>query len=102
MLDSAEINITPSIHEGFGLSVLEGIKRGCPSLDHKFTSTSEVSGNAGIHIDMTSVSEISETLLYIAQNPGKIEELRGYTREIANKFTWSNTVDNLIAVLKKN
>ena len=102
LLDSAEINITPSIHEGFGLSVLEGIKRGCPSLDHKFTSTSEVSGNAGIHIDMTSVSEISETLLYIAQNPGKIEELRGYTREIANKFTWSNTVDNLIAVLKKN
>ena len=102
LFDNAEINITPSIHEGFGLSVLEGIKRGCPSLDHKFTSTSEVSGKAGIHIDMTSVSEISETLLYIAQNPRVIEELRGETQEIADKFKWSNTVDNLIDVFKEN
>jgi glycosyltransferase involved in cell wall biosynthesis len=100
LLDNAEINITPSLHEGFGLSVLEGIKRGCPSLDHKFTSTSEISGIAGIHIDMKSVSEISNSLIYINQNPKKIEELRSKTKEISDKFTWQHTVDNLIDLIK--
>lgn len=101
LLDNAEINITPSLYEGFGLSVLEGMKRGCPSLDHKYTSTSEISGAAGIHIDMTSVSEISNSLLYIKQNPIKIEEIRSRTEEISNKFTWQNTVNDLINVINK-
>jgi len=100
LLDNAAINITPSLHEGFGLSVLEGLKRGCPSLDHKFTSTSEISGVAGIHIDMTSVSEISNSLVYINQNPRKIEDLRNRTKEISDKFTWQHTVNNLIDLTK--
>jgi mannosyltransferase len=100
LLDNAAINITPSLHEGFGLSVLEGLKRGCPSLDHKFTSTSEISGVAGIHIDMTSVSEISNSLIYINQNPRKIDELRNRTKEISDKFTWQHTVNNLIDFTK--
>jgi hypothetical protein len=49
---------------------------------------------------MTSVSEISNSLIYVNQNPRKIEELRNRTKEISDKFTWQNTVNNLIDLTK--
>jgi len=101
LFDHAIVNVNPSLHEGFGLSVLEGIKRGCPSLDHKFTSTSEISGAAGMHIDMTSISEISNALIQINNDPKILKVLRNQTQDIANKFTWENTVRNLITIFEE-
>ena len=88
LYDSASINIVPSLHEGFGLSVLEGLKRSCPSIDHKFTSTSEISGNAGIHIDMSSINELKLAMISIIEDPGSIGNLKDNCKSRSSKFTW--------------
>lgn len=98
MYDHAILNISPSLHEGFGFTVLEGLKRNCPSLDHAFTSTSEISGSAGIHIDMTSTKEIAEALLLFVKNPRRRFELVGKTNERASLFTWERTAVDLIGI----
>jgi glycosyltransferase involved in cell wall biosynthesis len=92
LYDNALINITPSLFEGFGLSVLEGLKRGCPSLDHRFTSTSEISGDAGIHIDMESKSELSNVLLYLSSKDFPIDNFRNLASQRAKFFTWSKSL----------
>jgi glycosyltransferase involved in cell wall biosynthesis len=98
LYDGALINISPSLHEGFGLPVLEGLKRNCPSLDHVFTSTSEVSGNAGIHIDMESLPGITDALLEISQNRELLTELRLNASKRAKLFTWQQTVEDLLKI----
>lgn len=96
LYDNSVLNITPSLHEGFGLSVLEGIKRGCPSLDHMHTSTSEISGDAGLHIDMNSASEISQSLIMLFSDGMLLKELRKNTVYRAKQFSWENTTIQLL------
>jgi glycosyltransferase involved in cell wall biosynthesis len=92
----ALVNIFPSLHEGFGLSVLEGLKLGCPSIDHKYTSTSEISGNAGIHVDMNSVDELSAAIRMLLSSPDLLWQLRRNAFERAKMFTWKETIETLL------
>lgn len=96
LYDHSLISFAPSLHEGFGLSVLESLKRGCPVVDHKFTSTSEISSNAGIHIDMNSVDDIAKTILEVSKNSELVNELRINARPRAAQFTWENSVTELL------
>ncbi len=98
LYDGALINISPSLHEGFGLPVLEGLKRNCPSLDHIFTSTSEVSGSAGIHIDMSSLPDLTDALLKISQQRQILIELKLNASKRAKFFTWQHSVENLLKI----
>jgi glycosyltransferase involved in cell wall biosynthesis len=98
LYDGALINISPSLHEGFGLPVLEGLKRNCPSLDHIFTSTAEISGNAGIHIDMESLAGIRDALLEVSQKRELLIELRLNASKRAEFFTWEQTVEDLLKI----
>jgi len=98
LYDGALINISPSLHEGFGLPVLEGLKRNCPSLDHLFTATSEISDNAGIHVDMDSLLSIKDALLDISQKREMLTELRFNASKRAKLFTWQQTVDDLLKI----
>jgi glycosyltransferase involved in cell wall biosynthesis len=95
LYDHALIHVSPSLYEGFGLPVLEGLKRGCPSIDHSGTSTSEVSGIAGIHIDMNNEFEISKALLLIASDSELVIRLRALAKSRSNIFTWEKTVNSL-------
>ena len=92
----ALINIFPSLHEGFGLSILEGLKCGCPSIDHKHTSTSEVSGNAGIHIDMTSAESLYKAILLFLDDPSLVDKMKVLATKRSEFFTWEKTVQTLI------
>ena len=95
LYDHALIHISPSLYEGFGLPVLEGLKRGCPSIDHSETSTSEVSGMAGMHIDMNNENEISKALLSITRNRDLVVQLQKSAKSRSNIFTWDKTAANL-------
>lgn len=92
----ALINIFPSLHEGFGLSVLEGLKCGCPSIDHMHTSTSEVSGDAGIHVDMTSAESLYEAISLLLDDPSQVSRMKDLAFKRAESFTWEKTVETLI------
>lgn len=92
----ALVNIFPSLHEGFGLSVLEGLKCGCPSIDHKYTSTSEISEDAGVHVDMTSAESLCEAISLLLGNPSRVNKLKVLAMKRAESFTWERTVQTLI------
>ena len=92
----ALVNIFPSLYEGFGLSVLEGLKCGCPSIDHKHTSTSEISEDAGLHVDMTSAESLCEAILLLLDNPSRVNKMKVLAMKRAESFTWERTVQSLI------
>ena len=92
----ALLNVVPSLHEGFGLSILEGLKCGCPSIDHKYTSTSEVSGEAGIHVDMTSVESLYEAISSLLDDPSLVNKMKVLAPKRSEIFTWEKTAQKLL------
>lgn len=103
LFDHALLNVFPSLHEGFGLSVLEGLMRDCPALVHKHTATCEIAGAAGYAIDMNEPLEISRALseLLIA-NPNYLTNLKNNCRFISSKFNWDISAKKVVDLYKES
>ena len=56
----ASVYVQPSLHEGFGMSVAEGMLAGCVPVTTRLGALPEVAGDAGVFVDSTEPSAIAE------------------------------------------
>lgn len=98
LYERALLNVNPSLHEGFGLSVLEGMSRGCPSIVHQSTATSEISGESGIHVDMRNSQIIALAIKQALNNPDSLKKLKTLSKQRASQFTWENAARKLMKI----
>lgn len=90
----AQINLFLSVHEGFGLSVLEGMACGCPAIVSKNTATYEVIGPGGVGVDANNSSEIMEAIFEIINTKVHRELALAQSR----KFNWTNSVEKIMRI----
>ena len=102
LFDHAEANIFPSLHEGFGLSVLEGMTRGCPGVVHSGTATAEVVGETGIKVDMKSVSSLCLVLKDLGEGKFDLKHFSNTARDRSTKFTWENSASMVKQIYVKS
>jgi len=81
----------PSLHEGFGLPVLEAFAAGVPVITSNSTSLPEVAGSAALLIDPMKVAEIADAMNLLLTDDAVSEKLRKLGRERATRFTWEST-----------
>ena len=98
LYDNAMLNIFPSIHEGFGLSVLEGMARGCVPMVHQHASTSEIAGDSGIHLDMKDLSCFVSAFHNAIKNPEAWNFKKEKALIFSRQFTWETSVKKLIQI----
>lgn len=96
----AKCLILPSLYEGFGLPVLEGMACGCPVIVSNASSLPEVSGIAGINIDPYNVNNMAQGIRKIlTMNQSQYQKQKDFCLKQAQKFSWSNcasvTLSNL-------
>lgn len=81
----------PSLFEGFGLPVLEAMRRGTPVASSSATSLAEVAGDGAALFDPLDVGAMSRTIERLLKDEPYRRDLirRGHAQ--AGKFTWQKT-----------
>ena len=98
----ADILFYPSLHEGFGLVVLEAMACGVPVVAFKEPALMEVAGDAAIFIKPTSLRDVAEIVDNVLNDVQLLEKLRVKALSRAREFTWERTVKELYTcILKK-
>ncbi len=83
--------VFPSRYEGFGLPVLEAMRRGVPVACSNTSSLPEVAGDAALLFDPLDVPAMTAAIQRILGDPTEADRLRAAGREQAARFTWAAT-----------
>lgn len=80
----------PSLYEGFGLPVLEGLACGLPIAASNTSSIPEVAGELAFYFDPYNASEMADVLYQTLQQPRDVAS-RLFRYERARRFSWTRT-----------
>jgi glycosyltransferase involved in cell wall biosynthesis len=95
----AEIFIYPSLHEGFGLPVLEAMASGVPVVCSRIEPLVEIAGGAALLVDPYDQSDIAGGMLSVFRDKNLRSKLAKAGIQRARMFTWEKTAYNTLAFL---
>ncbi len=75
LVQGARAVVFPSLYEGFGLPVLEGMTLGTPVITANTSSTPEIAGDACLLVDPYKVDDIRRAMVAIAEDDDLYREL---------------------------
>lgn len=90
----------PTLHEGFGLPVLEAMAAGCAVVTSDVYAVPEVVGDAAILHDPDDVDNHVEAIKQLLANPGQRYGLAVRAIDRSKQFTWTKTARETIEVYR--
>lgn len=91
----------PSLHEGFGLPVLEAMSAGAPVITSNVSSLPEVAGDAALLVDPLDVGALSDALETLLTDAARADALRAAGREQARLFSWDRCAGETTAIMRE-
>lgn len=95
LYQGANCGLFLSLHEGFGLPVLEYMRFGTPVICSNVTSMPEVAGECALLVDPLSQEEIVGAMMTIAGDPALRQQLSAQGKLRAAEFTWERSAKTL-------
>ena len=87
MLAESDVYIMPSVSEPFGISPLEAMQVGTPSIISKQSGCAEILTHA-IKTDYWDIDAMADAIYSIVKNPSMYKSLRELGREEVNNIKW--------------
>ena len=100
ILSRADIFVMPSVSEPFGIVPLEAMAHGVATIVSKQSGVSEVIKNA-YPIDFWDVEKMTETLLFLLENPEERAKIAQAGREEVLAIQWKNSAELVKALYKE-
>lgn len=101
LIAGAQFFTFPSLHEGFGLPVLEAQSLGVPVMTAKGSSLPEVAGDAALYVDPTDIEAIAQAMLRLSQDEALRQELIAAGHRNVTRFSWAKAAAETLAVLEE-
>jgi glycosyltransferase involved in cell wall biosynthesis len=93
--------VYPSLHEGFGLPVLEAMARDVPLACSNATSLPEVAGDAAEFFDPRDVDGMARAIASVLEDPARRAELVRRGRERVRRFTWERCAEDVLTTYER-
>ena len=100
-LQSSDALINPSIHEGFGLPMLEAMACGIPVITCNVFSPPEIVGDGGLFVDPRNVDDICSKILELSNSENLRENLAAAGLKRSMDFSWEKTALQLYELYKE-
>ncbi len=94
-------NLYPSLFEGFGLPVLEGMMFGAPTVSSNTTSMPEVTGDAAILLTPHDPEAWTQAMLDLASDRQKRGQLSSAARAQAKRFQWGDSARSMLSIYEE-
>lgn len=101
LINRAHVIALPSLYEGIGLPVVEGMQCGVPILTSNISSLPEVAGDAAITVDPEDVSSISAGLKTLLTDEPLREQLKQKGLERVKSFDWNSVAERTVTAFEK-
>jgi glycosyltransferase involved in cell wall biosynthesis len=95
LYSTASCLVFPSLHEGFGIPIVEAMSFGLPIICGRETSIPEIGGNAAFYVDMRNPRKLADALCTIAGNEVLRSDLVALGKERLKAFDFSSEVKRL-------
>jgi len=98
---AASCFVLPSLNEGFGLPLLEAMRRGVPVACSDASSLPEVAGDAAAYFDPHSPDEIAAAVIRLLTDREYARSLsaKGHQRQL--EFTWERAAEKTLIVYER-
>jgi len=101
LFDTAAGLVFPSIHEGFGLPLLEAMARGRPILAADASAIPEIVGTNGLLLGPDDPEAWAEAIVELLGNPADAAALADASGRGAKRFRWDETTPTLVALYQR-
>jgi len=96
-----DLFVMPSISEPFGITPLEAIGYGTPTLISKQSGVAEVINNC-LKVDYWDVAEMANQITAVVQNDSLRDELHANSLKEYQRLSWSQTADKLFSLYQQH
>ena len=100
LYQAADLYVTPSLYEGFGLSALEAMACGVPTIAANRTSLPEVVGNGGLLVEPEPAT-LAAAMVAVLNDPARRAHLRARGLARASQFSWERTAQLTLAAYEE-
>lgn len=88
---AADLFVSASLHEGFGLAIVEAMASGLPVIHHDDPGLNWVVGDAGISLDMTESGRLSESMSRLINDSKTLGDIgRRARRRAGLRYSWKS------------
>ncbi|HXI09315.1 MAG TPA: glycosyltransferase family 1 protein [Thermodesulfobacteriota bacterium] len=99
---ASKLFVFPSLHEGFGIPVVEAFACGVPVVCSGIEPLVEVAGGAALLVDPTSVDEIASGIIRAVTDASLRERLVRDGLKRASEFSWEKTAEATLSFLGRH
>jgi glycosyltransferase involved in cell wall biosynthesis len=93
--------VLPSLHEGFGIPLLEAMACGAPTICADASSLPEVAGGASMQVDPMDVDRLAAAIARVVTDRDLAEDLRRRGLARSRAFTWDAAAEAYLALYRR-